>query len=93
MTIDLDTAKKLDLKGLIYESYQMEGLTREECRSIFFDWSMGSDAAAGTPGAVKALLEIYGPAYPDHLMTEVLKEGLPAANAPRRRGGWRAKRQ
>ena len=93
MTIDPSVTKSLDPKGLIFESYRMEGLTREECRSIFFDWAMGSDPAAGRADAVRSLLEIYEPKFPDHLMTDVLKEGLATATEPKRRGGWRAKRK
>ena len=29
-----------DPKGLIRESYRIEGITLPECRTIFFDWAI-----------------------------------------------------
>ena len=52
-----------------------------------------ADAALGRE-EIAALLAHYGPAHPDHPMTAVLREGLePTAATPRRRGGWRSKRE
>jgi len=40
-----------DPKGLIRESYRIEGIGMAECRSIFLDWALslpdGADAGAG----------------------------------------------
>lgn len=82
-------AAKADPRELIAESYRMEGLGREECRSIFFDWAMGRSAGEGSPESVAALHAHYAPLHPDHPMTEVLAEGLAAGAAPRRRRGGR----
>ena len=40
----------LDPKGLIAESYRIEGISAEQCRSIFVDWalSMPADRTDGT---------------------------------------------
>ena len=80
-----------DPRGLIFEAYRMD-LTAEECRSIFFDWVLGFDGMA-RPEVIRTLLDRYGRAQPDHPMTDVLREGRGAGDAPpRRRGGWRARR-
>ena len=86
-----DTAK-VDPKGLILESYRIEGVTQAECRSIFFDWAMGPEPGAGSVDQIKVLLSLYSEEFPDHPMTEVLREGLGTADRPKRRGGWRSRR-
>lgn len=79
----------LDPRGLILESYRIEGITEGECRSIFLDWALAieGDMREG----VEAMLARYGPDNPDHPMTGVLRDGLARADAPRRRGGWRSR--
>ncbi len=79
-----------DPKGLIFEAYRIDGITKSECRTIFLDWalSLGSDRETGT--ALRALLEVYG-ADAAHPMSEVLSEGLHSIATPRRRGGWRSR--
>lgn len=79
------TPDKADPRGLIRESYRIEGITEGECRSIFLDWALGVDQ--GTPELIGVLLAHYGDAAPDHPMTAVLRAGLKAAAQPRRRGG------
>jgi hypothetical protein len=73
----------LDPRGLIREAYRME-LGPADCRSILLDWALGLDGPADAR-AVAALLDRYGAAHPDHPMTAVLREGLAAAPADRRR--------
>lgn len=74
----------LDPKGLIAESYKMDGIEAAECRSIFLDWALSY------PGdqrqAIAQLLARHGAASA-HPMTETLKAGLVAPATPRRRGG------
>lgn len=79
----------IDPRGLILESYRMEGITEGECRSIFLDWalSLQGDVGAG----IEVLLARHGAADPDHPMTSVLREGRAPAATPRRRGGWRSR--
>ncbi|MEM7242075.1 MAG: hypothetical protein AAF429_07810 [Pseudomonadota bacterium] len=76
----------IDPRGLIYESYRIDGLGLEEARSIFLDWAMERAADDMRP-QLEVLLEEYGDAHPDHPMTQVIREGLNASEKPRRRGG------
>jgi len=76
-----------DPKGLIGESYRIEGITLGECRSIFVDWALSLPSGAATDAPLRALITLYGAANPGHPMTEVLTEGLQPAPKARRRGG------
>lgn len=76
-----------DPKGLVRESYAIEGITPGECRSIFLDWALSLPVGADTSAAIGVLLVQYGADAPDHPMTETLKQGLAAPDAPKRRGG------
>lgn len=82
-----------DPKGLIRESYKIEGITPEECRSIFVDWALSLPGEVVARDAMRAALAGYnGPA--DHPMSVVLAEGIVAGEqAPVRRGGRAAKFQ
>jgi hypothetical protein len=84
-------ADALDPKGLIREAYRIEGITPGECRSIFLDWALSVDSEGDTRARLERLLERYGDAEPDHPMTAVLREGLQASRAPKRRGGSRGR--
>lgn len=81
----------LDPKGLIRESYRIDGITASQCRSIFFDWALSLPADHDTSATLKTLLERYEPDAPDHPMTEVMRQGQPGMAPPRRRGGWRSR--
>ncbi len=76
-----------DPKGLMRESYQIDGITLGECRSVFMDWALS--LAPDDPAAprILRLLARYGAAAPDHPMTQVLHEGRAAAPPAKRRGG------
>jgi hypothetical protein len=80
-----------DPKGLIYESYRMEEIGKSECRTIFLDWALSLPLESDTGQTIRALLAQYNSTFPDHPMTEVLKEGLTTMQTPRRRGGWRSR--
>ncbi|MCK0148930.1 hypothetical protein MWU54_02755 [Marivita sp. S6314] len=80
-----------DPKGLIAESYKIDGITYEECRSIFLDWALAVPVDADSPALITTLLARHPVA--DHPMTQVLTEGLSAAKTPKRRGGWKGRRQ
>jgi len=85
----------IDPRGLIFESYRIEGITQAECRSIFLDWALGTEQGADMPGMLNTLLAEYG-AQADHPMTAVIKEGLSreqSAAAPKRRGGAMGRRR
>jgi len=77
-----------DPKGLVRESYLIEGITLADCRSILIDWALSLPTEAALPDALRCVLAEYAAAAPpDHPMTGVLTEGLTAAATPRRKGG------
>lgn len=76
-----------DPKGLIRESYRIEGITLGECRSVFLDWALSLPAGQGPGPALEVLIAGYGAEAPDHPMTQVLHEGAAPASLPVRRGG------
>ena len=80
-----------DPKGLILESYRIEGITKSECRTIFLDWALSLPLEQDTGETILRLLAQYGADHQGHPMTEVLTEGLAGMAAPRRRGGWRSR--
>ncbi len=84
-------ASDADPKGLIRESYRIEGITPEECRSVFIDWALSLAPEANLVASINALLDAYDRADPDHPMGAVLREGLIEAPPPRRRGGRAAR--
>lgn len=81
-----------DARGLIRESYNIEGITGAECRSIFLDWAINMEAEPEAAAQIKSLIDHYGPAHPDHPMTATLQAGLAAPTKRGRRGGARARR-
>lgn len=80
-----------DPKGLVRESYRIEGITPGECRSIFMDWALSIPIGRSVPDAVRTLIASYAAAEPDHPMSAVLSQALAAPEAPRRRGGRTAR--
>jgi hypothetical protein len=80
-----------DPKGLIRESYRIEGITAGECRSILVDWALSLPEGAGFADHARLLLSAYGAEAPGHPMTMVLTEALAAPETPRRRGGRAAR--
>lgn len=84
---------KADPKGLIRESYRIEGIGPEECRSIFLDWALSLVPGVAPHEAMRAVLAHYGAdAAADHPMTKVLTEGLLQASGTGGRRGGRAAR-
>lgn len=81
----------LDPKGVIGESYRIEGISEPECRSIFLDWAMSVAPGGEARDLIPALLARHEAAAPDHPMTKVLREGLPDAPETGRRGGRRGR--
>ncbi|WP_170363278.1 hypothetical protein [Ruegeria arenilitoris] len=82
-----------DPKGLIREAYRIDGITLPECRSIFLDWALSLPDGRDQKQAMTELHAVYAAQDADHPMTQVLREGLDTAQAPRRRGGWRARQR
>ncbi|WP_238366157.1 hypothetical protein [Mesobacterium pallidum] len=81
-----------DQRGLIAEAYAIEGLTEAEARAIFFDWALGLAGVEPTE-AIGRLHSVYVESHPQHPMTAVLAAGKTQAEAPRRRRGWRGRRE
>jgi hypothetical protein len=79
-----------DPKGLIRESYRIEGITDGECRSIFMDWALSLPLDVDTRAPLLHLLATYGQDSA-HPMTAVLKAALTAPDQPKRRGGRAAR--
>ncbi len=77
-----------DPKGLLRESYRIEGIGPEACRSIFLDWALSLPDGVAPEEALRAVLAAHG--VEGHPMTEILREGLVrSARHPARRGGRR----
>lgn len=89
----IDKGDSHDPKGLVFEAYRIEGITKEECRTIFLDWALSLPADQEAKPEIEALLMRYGPSNPAHPMTDVLTEGLASTGKPRRRGGWKSRKR
>lgn len=76
-----------DPKGLVRESFAIDGITIAECRSIFVDWALSLPDSMPSDRAVKVLLSRYQGAPLDHPMRAVLNEALAAPPPAGRRGG------
>jgi hypothetical protein len=83
--------EEADPKGLVRESYRIEGITSGECRSVFLDWALSLPVGAPFADALRTVIAGYGLSEPDHPMTQVLKDGLTAPETPRRKGGRAAR--
>ncbi len=79
--------KLADPKGLIRESYAIEGITPGECRSIFLDWALSLAPGIDVHEAMRFLIAHYGAARRGHPMTVTMAEADEAAPASGRRGG------
>lgn len=79
-------AEQADPKGLIRESYAIEGISDAECRSIFIDWALSLPGDIDQTAAMQALIDHYG-LHSDHPMTQVLVAALQAPPPAGRRGG------
>ncbi|MBD1205134.1 MAG: hypothetical protein O9292_15140 [Rhodobacteraceae bacterium] len=80
-----------DPKGLVRESYRIEGITLGECRSILVDWALSLPLDAPMKEAIRVVMAEYALGAPDHPMSKVLEEGLLSPEAPKRRGGRAAR--
>lgn len=83
----------VDARGLIHESFRIDGITEKDCRTIFLDWALGLPEGTDPLDAIAKALAHYRPQYPGHPMIAVLEEGLERPlGGGRRRGGRRARR-
>jgi hypothetical protein len=81
-----------DPKGLIRESFRIEGISDAECRSIMVDWALSLDAALDPVAALKRLHGRHAVTMPGHPMTSLLLEAAAARPGQARRRGGRAGR-
>ncbi|WP_407493183.1 hypothetical protein [Pseudooceanicola sp. MF1-13] len=81
-----------DPKGLIRESFNIEGISDAECRSILMDWALSLPDDRPQKEALAALQAQYGTDAPDHPMTTLLIEGQARLATAGRRGGRAARR-
>ena len=75
-----------DPKALIRESFNIEGIKIEECRSIFLDWALSLPNDTDARKIIPLLIEQYGDKQ-EHPMLVTLKEGMIKTVSPIRRGG------
>ena len=77
-----------DPKGLIRESYRIEGISDGECRSILTEWALSLTPDQDEGAAIAALLARHAAQEPEHPMTALLLAAQAAPPVqPRRRGG------
>ncbi|MCV6594595.1 MAG: hypothetical protein OIF48_16720 [Silicimonas sp.] len=81
-----------DPKGLIRESFRIEGISAPECRSIFLDWAISVPNGVEPAPYLRALIEEYRPDFPDHPMITVLEGALQPPTRTGRRGGAMGRR-
>ena len=79
-----------DPKALIRESFNIEGINIEECRSIFLDWALSLPNDVDAKKIIPLLLEQYNDKE-EHPMLLTLREGLITTVSPTRRGGRRGR--
>lgn len=87
-----DVIAEIDKRGLIKDSYLIDGIRIEECRSIFLDWALFEDHEMPQAERIKLLIEAYGNAAPEHPMTGVLQAALEAPEGEAKRRGGRKSR-
>ena len=85
------TLDEIDKTGLIRESFEIEGISLPECRSIFLDWAIKLPTDIKPQSAISFLLHTYGHQPADHPMMVVLNEGLNPSKSTGRRGGRKAR--
>ncbi len=76
-----------DPKGLVRESYAIEGITEAECKSIFIDWALSLKPGVEAAAALPVLIGFYGAGRHDHPMTGILSQAMSAPATAKRRGG------
>ena len=81
-----------DPAGLIREAFRIEGIGREDCRTIFLDWVIGQREQMDMTEAVQAMLARYAGEPSDHPMMLVLREAIEPVRPARRRGGAQGRR-
>ena len=79
-----------DPKALIRESFNIEGINIEECRSIFLDWALSLPNDVDAKKIIPLLIDKYNDKK-ERPMLLTLREGLITTVSPTRRGGRRGR--
>ena len=82
-----------DPRGLLYEAYQIDGISLADCKTIFLDWALGLDYNIDQIKAVSSALKEYEDDNPKHPMTTVLRDGIELQGKSRKRLGGRNARR
>lgn len=82
---------KLDPVGVIRESYNIDGIGADDCRTIFLGWVLKVPVEEDTDDFVRQLLERHADEPADHPMTVTLRAALEKTDRPARRGGRSAR--
>ena len=82
-----------DPRGLLYEAYQIDGITLADCKTIFLDWVLGLDYNIDQIKALSSALKEYEDDNPKHPMTTVLRDGIELQGKSRKRLGGRNARR
>jgi hypothetical protein len=80
---------EFDPKGLIFEAFRIDGITKSECRTIFLDWALSIPIESYQKSMIQVLLDRHG--TDGHPMIEDLNEGLASNFDPKQRGGLRSR--
>jgi len=86
----METVNPDDPKGLIRESYRIDGITASECRSILVDWALSLPLDADQSATAARLHAAH--ATHDHPITSLLDEVASVKPGENRRRGGRAGR-
>jgi hypothetical protein len=78
-----------DPRGLIQESFRIDGIDLGQCRTVFLDWALGHGAPYDD--ALAALLARYSDQPADHPMNVTLRAALETPPTAARRGGRAAR--
>ena len=76
-----------DPKRLIWQAYQIKGISIQECRTIFLDWLFGVPNEQDMESLLEELYTAYGSLYPEHDMTRIICEGMQSGNTTERKRG------
>ena len=86
----MQTREPDDPKGLIAESFRIDGIGLADCRTIFLDWALSLPAEVDSARAASRLRVRHADQPEDHPMMVVLAEA--GAGSPSGRRGGRAGR-
>ena len=78
---------KIDPTGLIYEAFNIDGISEAECRTIFLDWALKVPVGQDEQSWISVLLQRYADKPDNHPMIVTLKAAQQRTIAPKRRGG------